>query len=94
MLRASFSSSGQFIETLIDLGADVNAQRKERKETPLILAADWNNYMAAFLLVRHGADLNVQISNGFTALHLSVKKKSRKSHQIITCKQSGCKYSR
>ena len=93
LLRASRSSSIHFIETLIDLGADVNGQRKERKETPLILAADWNNYMAAFLLVRHGADLNVQISNGFTALHLSVKKKSRKSHQIITCKQSGCKYS-
>ena len=74
LLWASRSSSSQSIETLIDLGADVNAQRKERKETPLILAADWNNYMAASLLVRHGADVNVQISNGFTALHLSVKK--------------------
>ena len=76
LLWASRSSSSQFIETLIDLGADVNGQRKrkERKETPLILAADWNNYMAAYLLVRHGADVNVQISNGFTALHLSVQK--------------------
>ena len=94
LLWASRSSSSQFIETLIDLGADVNGQRKETKETPLILAAEWNNYMAASLLVRHGADVNVQISNGFTPLHLSVKKKSRKPHQIITCKQSGCKYSR
>ena len=74
LLRASRSSSSQFIETLIDLGADVNAQRKEGKETPLTLAADWNNYMAAYLLVRHGADVNVQINNRFTALHLSVKK--------------------
>ena len=74
LLRASRSSSSQFIETLIDLGADVNGQRKEREETPLILAADWNNYMAAYLLVRHGADVNVQISNGFTPLHLSVQK--------------------
>ena len=74
LLKASRSSSSQFIETLIDLGADVNAQRKERKETPLILTADWNNYMAAYLLVRHGADVNVQISNGFTAPHLSVQK--------------------
>ena len=94
LLRASRSSSSQFVATLIDLGADVNGQRKEGKETPLILAADWNNYMAAYLLVRHGADVNVQISNGFTPLHLSIKKKSRKPHQIITCQQSGCKYSR
>ena len=74
LLQASRSSSSQFIETLIDLGADFNGQRKERKETPLILAADWNNYMAAYLLVRHEADVNVQTTNGFTALHLSVKK--------------------
>ena len=94
LLQASRSSSSQFIETLIDLGADFNGQRKERKETPLILAADWNNYMAAYLLVRHKADVNVQTTNGFTALHLSVKKKSRKSHQVITCKQCGFKYSR
>ena len=74
LLRESRSSSSQFIETLIDLGANLNTQRRESKETPLILAADWNNYMAAYLLVRHGADVNEQISNGFTALHLSVKK--------------------
>ena len=37
LLWASRSSSSQFIETLIDLGADVNGQRKEGKETPLSL---------------------------------------------------------
>ena len=74
LLRASRSSSSQFIETLTDLGADVNAQRKEGKETPLTLAADRNNYMAAYLLVRYGANVNVQIGNGFTSLHLSVQK--------------------
>ena len=71
LLQASRSSSSQFIETLIDLGADVNAQRRE---TPLMLAADWNNYMAASLILRHGADVNVHISNGFTPLHVSVNK--------------------
>ena len=79
LLRASRSSSSQFIETLIDLGADVNAQRKERKEPSLILAADWNNYMAAYLLVRHGADVNVQISKGLTPLHLSINKIAKTS---------------
>ena len=51
LLRASRSSSSQFIETLIDLGADVNAQRRVSKETPLMLAADWNHYMATCLIV-------------------------------------------
>ena len=74
LLQASRSSSSQFIETLIDLGGDVNAQRRESKETPLMLAADWNNYMAASLIVKHGADVNVHISNGFTPLHVSVDK--------------------
>ena len=74
LLQASCSSSSQYIETLIDLGADVNAQTRKRKETPLILAADWNNYMAASIIVRHRADVNVHISNGFTPLHLSANK--------------------
>ena len=73
LLRASRSSSSQFIETLIDLGADVNAQRGDNEFSPLILAADWNNYMAACLFVKHGTDVNVQNSNSFTPLHLSLK---------------------
>ena len=74
LLQASRSSSSQFIETLIDLGADVNAQRRECKETPLMLAAEWNNYMAARLILRHGAPTNVHISSGYTPLHVSVNK--------------------
>ena len=50
LLWASFSSSGKFIQTLIDLGANVNAQRTDDKVTPLILSADWNNFMAVNLL--------------------------------------------
>ena len=73
-MHASRSSSSQLIETLIDLGADVNAQRKETKVTPLLLAADWNNYMASCLLVEHGTEVNVQDRCGLTALHLSVQK--------------------
>ena len=73
LLRASRSSPSQFIETLIDLGANFNAQREDNKFSPLILAADWNNYMAACLFVKHGTDVNVQNINGFTPLHLSLK---------------------
>ena len=83
MLQASRSSSSQYIETLIDLGADVNAQRRESKETPLMLAADCNNYMAASLLLRHGAGVNVQDSFGSTPLHLSVKKNCKSLVRLL-----------
>ena len=82
-MQASRSSSSQYIETLIDLGADVNAQRRERKETPLILAADCNNYMAASLLLRHGAGVNVQDGFGSTPLHLSVKKNCKSLVRLL-----------
>ena len=83
LLWASRSSSSQFIETLIGLGANVNAQREESTflmspldesnyKAPLMLAVDWNNYMAACLLLRHEA--GVQKSSGSTPLHLSVVK--------------------
>ena len=56
------SSSSMLIKTLIDLGADVNVQRTDDKVAPLLLAAHWNNYMAAHLLLEHGADANMQNS--------------------------------
>lgn len=54
------TSSSEFIKTLIDLGADVNAQRTDYQTTPLILATCWNNYMAADILLKHGADVNMK----------------------------------
>ena len=89
LLQASRSSSSQFIETLIDLGADVNARRKRRKETPLILTADCNNFMAACLLLRHGAGVNVQNSSGSTPLHLSVKKNRKSLVRLLLAYNAG-----
>ena len=74
LLWASPSSSGEFIETLIDLGANVNAQRTYDKLTPLILSADWNNFMAVYLLLDHGADANIAAADGRTPLHKAVMK--------------------
>ncbi|PFX22728.1 Ankyrin-1 [Stylophora pistillata] len=54
------TSSSEFIKTLIDLGADVNAQRTDDQTAPLILATCWNNYMAADILLKHGADVNMK----------------------------------
>ena len=77
LLWASLSSSGEFIETLIDLGANVNAQRTYDKLTPLILSADWNNFMAVYLLLDHGADANIAAADTYTPLHWAVMKGSQ-----------------
>ena len=74
LIWASTSSSGEFIETLIDLGANVNAQRTDDKVTPLVLSADWNNFMAVNLLLDHGADANIAAANEYTPLHKVVMK--------------------
>ena len=74
LLWASLSSSGEFIETLIDLGANVNAQRADDKVTPLTLSSHWNNFMTANLLLDHGADANIAADDGYTPLHLAVMK--------------------
>ena len=71
LLWASLSSSGEFIETLIDLGANVNAQRTEDKETPLTLSSGGNNFMAVYLLLDHGADANNARANAWTPLHFA-----------------------
>ena len=72
LLWASLSSSGEFIETLIDLGANVNAQRTGEKVTPLKLAAYWNNFMAVNFLLDHGADANNAQADAYTPLHFAV----------------------
>ena len=72
LLWASLSSSGEFIETLIDLGANVNAQRTYDKVTPLLLSANWNNFMAVYLLLDHGADANIASADGNSPMHRAV----------------------
>ena len=72
LLWASLSSSGEFIETLIDLGANVNAQRTDDKEAPLTLSSYWNNFMTVNLLLDHGADANIAAADACTPLHLAV----------------------
>ena len=79
---ASQSASGEFIETLIDLGADVNAQRTDDKVASLYLAADWNNYMAVDILLKHGADVgHLDISQ--TAIHACARKGSLSISRLL-----------
>ena len=74
LLWASLSSSGESIETLIDLGANVNAQRTDDKEAPLTLSSGWNKFMAVYLLLDHGADANIASADGNSPLHTAVSK--------------------
>ena len=71
LMMASLSSPSAFFETLIALGADVNAQRTDDKVTPLHLASSWNHYMAVRLLLEHGADANITRDDGFSPLHIA-----------------------
>ena len=65
----SQSASSEFIETLIDLGADVNAQRTHNKIAPLHMAVCGNNYMAVDILLKHGADVGPLDISKWTELH-------------------------
>ena len=82
LLWASLTASGKFIETLIDLGADVNAQRTDDKVASLYLAAVWNNYMAVDILLKHGADVgHLDISK--TAIHECARKGSLSVSRLL-----------
>ncbi|XP_068739431.1 uncharacterized protein [Montipora capricornis] len=73
LLLASPMSSGVLIKTLIDLGADVNAQTAPGKKGPLLFAASSNNYVVTGMLLEHGADVNIQDNEGNSPLLLSVR---------------------
>ena len=89
LLRASLSSSSQFIKTLVDLGAQVNVQRTDDKVAPLGLAADWDNYMATRILLQHGAYANIQDKTGWIPLHNSAAQGCFSVSKLLI--ESGCK---
>ena len=88
LLWACSSASGEFIKTLIDLGADVNAQRADEEVVPLRLAADWNNHMAVDILLKHGADVGLLNSSEHSQLHYSVVKEQLGVLRLLI--DSGC----
>ena len=70
--------SPDLIRVLLAHGADVNARTDVGKgnsiksgASPLYFAADRGNIESAKLLIRAGADLNIQDGQGWTPLHLA-----------------------
>ena len=58
---------------LIESGADINAKTNEQyNETPLMLAAYWNEIEIVKLLLSKGADINTLDNLGWTALMYAV----------------------
>ncbi|XP_022809464.1 ankyrin-3-like [Stylophora pistillata] len=77
LLCASLSSPGEFIQTLIDLGANVNAQRTDEKAangwTPLQCCVSNGFLSISQLLMDCGCDINLRNKFGKTSLYLAVK---------------------
>ena len=61
------------VRSLLDRGADVNAQDQNR-ETPLLLAAERHMDKIARILLERGADPNVKNTRGKTPLHLLLER--------------------
>ena len=71
------------LRCLIENGADVNGVNKV-KHTPLMIAAIRGHINALTLLIKHGADVDLQDSDGYKALHFAVYG-SDISSEIFSC---------
>ena len=79
----SSHNSGEILRCLIENGADVNGVNKV-KHTPLMIAAIRGHINALTLLIKHGADVDLQDSDGYKALHFAVYG-SDISSEIFSC---------
>ena len=79
----SSHNSGEILRCLIENGADVNGVNKV-KHTPLMIAAKRGHINALTLLIKHGADVDLQDSDGYKALHFAVYG-SDISSEIFSC---------
>ncbi len=61
------------IEVLLKHGANINAVDSDTTSTPLHYAASFDRLEAVKTLVRHGADISLKNSMGFTAFQLAAR---------------------
>lgn len=87
--EAVFSCQEEIAELLILRGADVNARTKEYGDTPLHMAAKYENPDLVVLLMDSGAQIGLQDIDGATALHLAPKKAHSSVRELL--KFYGCR---
>lgn len=75
---AAFNEDVDAIDLLIKSGAVVDPVAED--ETPFLFAIKWSRFVGAERLLRHGADVNFQDSQGRTALHFLLKKNSPRKY--------------
>jgi len=84
-----YSDSCDVLSCLIKNGADVNARASDNSLTPVMLAIT-NGYLnAAVFLIKYVADVNVEGSDGKTALHYAVQHYDS-SHHSEWCEVFSC----
>lgn len=72
MMAAAFGSVEE-LKRLISIVPTIDVQDKEQR-TPLIHAVLQNRLECVIILVRHGANANLQTQNGWTALYIAANK--------------------
>lgn len=71
LMHAINHDFSNIIEYLIKHGADVNFQEPKKGETPLMMAAEFEDSALAEMLIDNGADLSITNKSGYTALDLA-----------------------
>ncbi|XP_022782934.1 serine/threonine-protein phosphatase 6 regulatory ankyrin repeat subunit A-like [Stylophora pistillata] len=85
----------EHVRRLLDCGEDVNFRMPDYlalRETPLMLAASFNEVDVVEFLVERGASLELEDNRGFTALHHAAM--GGKSENILRLIQLGCNVSK
>ena len=80
--RAADYGQNDVVALLIANGASINAKTKDG-ETPLMLSAQSGKYGTAELLIKAGADVNIQDENFHSALFFAEKKNNKKMVALL-----------
>lgn len=88
---AAYAGRDGAVHYLLDKGAKVNASAQgglSYVNTPLMMAAMQGHRNTATLLLRAGADANVRVHEGMTALELAQKNKQTQLEKLLRCAQA------